>query len=459
MDRRRIAVVGAGITGLTAAWSLQNSGIEVILFERRDHAGGSIKTKQREDWLLEYGPNTLQIKSRKVERFLENLDLDSQIVEANPAASNRYIVKNGELLPVPNGPIDLLRTELFSLRGRLRLMIEPFIRKGRDPDETLDRFVSRRLGAEMLNYAIDPFVAGVYAGVPEELVVRHAFPRLYHLEQRYGSLIAGSLRKRWDEKRAENVKTRLISFPDGLSTLPDKLAKQLTNINLKADVNRVEQGSSGWEVSTSEETFRGFDAVLMNIPLYRVNEQLLDGGGELLDAVSLAGYPPLSVVHTGYRKEQVKHPLDGFGFLVPSIEEHQILGSLFNSTLFPGRAPEDHHLLTTFVGGTRQPDLAGLESESIQEMVVGEHRRLLGLSGEPVLFEHIYWPRSIPQYTRNYPKVVKAILNVESLNPGLYFGGNFRGGIALPDCIENGLVWAEMLKSESGETVDFLNQI
>jgi protoporphyrinogen/coproporphyrinogen III oxidase len=443
---KKIAVAGAGITGLTAAYVLQVAGADVTVFERKDHPGGSVRSVNQDGWLAEYGPNTLQLKSRSVYDFIHNLGLGDQVCEADPSSAKRFVLKGGRLVEIPGGILDAIRTPLFSNRAKIRLLGEPFIRRGFDENETLSSFVKRRLGPEFLDYAVDPFVSGIYAGDPSELSVRLAFPKLYNLEQSYGSLIAGAIRKQFNSKQ-DKFKTRLISFDKGLQQLPEKIAASLHNIHFNSDVSRIQPGSNGLELIANGIRYDHFDYVLANIPLYRVHEQLINGGGELQNCIRIASYPPLSVILTGYKRDQVKHPLDGFGFLVPSAENRNILGSLFNSSLFPGRAPSGHVLLTTFIGGSRQPEIAAKKTEELKKIVVREHQDLIGVSGEPVFFDHIYWPNSIPQYTTEYDRVLEVIQNIEKQNPGVHLIGNFRSGISLPDCIGYGLKIVDHLAS------------
>lgn len=432
-------MVGAGITGLTAAWTLQKNGFDVTVFEKKNQPGGSIRSVQSNGWLVEYGPNTLQLKTTRILDFIEELGLTSQLTVADPEASKRYIVKNGELQQVPAGLGDFLRTSIFSTNAKLQVIREPFVGRGKDPAESLASFVKRRLGREILENAVDPFVAGIYAGKPDNLSVRLAFPKLYNLEQQYGSLIAGAVRKRFGNKRNDVFETKLVSFDKGLQVLPETISGQLSDIKFETEVRKIEQDNNGFMLIAGGVRFDNFDRIFINIPLYRLNELMIDGGGAILESLNFASYPPLSVIATGYESSQVKHPLDGFGFLVPSTEKRKILGSLFNSSLFPCRAPEGHVLITTFLGGMRQPELASKDSGELKEIVSREHSELLGVSGSPKYFDHIYWPNSIPQYTVRYDEVLNAINHVEKKNPGVHLIGNFRGGISLPDCIENGL--------------------
>ncbi|MEX1062849.1 MAG: protoporphyrinogen oxidase [Balneolaceae bacterium] len=451
MNKKKIAVVGAGITGLTAARALQEKGHVVVLFERKKQAGGSVKSVSRDGWLTEYGPNTLQLKHRRLAEFIEQLGLQDQITEATPSSRTRYIAVGDSLKAIPTGFLDFFRSPILSPSGKLKLLREPFVPRGRNSRESLASFVERRLGREVLDYLVDPFVSGIYAGTPRRLSAKLAFPALYNLEQQYGSLFWGMGLNGWKGRRGKKFKARLVSFENGLQTLTEQLAAEINDIRLEADVTRIHKKEDGWEITANGVTYSSFHRVLTNIPLYRFSEQLIDGGGDLLDVMADAEYPPLSVIFTGYIRGQIGHPLDGFGFLVPEVEQRTILGSLFSSAMFPNRAPEGKALITTFVGGSRQPELASLDSERLREMVTGELKHFLGIKGEPVFFDHVYWPRAIPQYTRQYHKVTEAISDVEERNRGVYLSGNFRGGISIPACIENGLEWAEKISGSFGE--------
>ncbi len=443
MKNKEIAIVGAGITGLTAGWMLQKAGYHVTLFERRSWAGGAIRTDNSQGWLVEYGPNTMRLKSKRVQEFLNAAGLGKRIEKANPDAHKRFIVKNGTLQKVPVSVGDFIRTPLLSTSGKLKILKEPFIRREHKPDETLASFIRRRLGDEVLEYAVNPFIAGIYAGSPDRLSVKHAFPKLYQIEQESGSLTKGFIKRAVSGNKEDTIKTRLISFSNGLQELPDTLLKSIGKIHLDTEVERVQRNQEGWEIQAGGFRFGAFDKLILNIPLYHFSEQFINGGAGILDICQIAEYPPLSVVMTGYESSQVRHPLDGFGFLVPENENRQILGSLFNSTLFPGRAPKEKVLITSFVGGSRQPELAKLDSDRIKKLVTGELKDLLSIEGEPLFFDHVFWPNSIPQYTVQYERVYEAVEYLERQHSGLKIAGNFRGGIALPDCIANGLNLAE----------------
>lgn len=440
----RVGVVGAGITGLVAAWSLHRTGHEVVVYERHDRSGGSIRSDRVDGWLKEYGPNTLQVRSREVLDLLMELGLEEEIVEANPEASKRYILFEKEFQALPASIKEAWLSPLFGVETAWKIIQEPFRRAGNNPDETLSSFVRRRLGDEVLDRAIDPFVSGIYAGDPDLLSVRHAFPSLYELEKRWGSLILGSVLGKKSRKEKGRIPARLLSFRKGLGQLPERLSEPL-DIRYGQTVERVQRDGSGWRLVTGGAASEPFDRIILNVPFYHLSEQLLDGGGDLLGQASTLIYPPLSVLHTGFRREDVEHPLDGFGFLVPKREKRTLLGTLFSSTLFPDRAPEGCVLLTTFVGGVRDRERASETTERLLEHVMKEFQDLLGVRAAPVLVDHTYWPHAIPNYTTEYDRVLEAIDRVEERNPGVHLAGNVRGGISVPDCMEQGARLARVI--------------
>lgn len=437
----KIAIVGAGITGLTSAYLLKKRDFEVHLFEKKLQAGGAIRTETGNGWLTEFGPNTLLLKDDRLYQYLEELGLDKQITEANPQASKRYIVKDGVLQALPLTLKDALATPLLTPKGKLRLMAEPFIRKRKEgAEETVAQFVERRLGRELLDYGINPFIAGIYANRPENLSLRHAFPDMYQLEERYGSLILGAIAKKMKSGQKEKTPRKLVSFKNGLQALPDRLLSGLDSVSLNRKVKVLLKTTDGkWRVRHGKKEDGPFDHIILNVPVYQWEEGFFPGSDSVRQLMQQVHYPPLSVLHLGYRKEDVDHPLDGFGFLVPEIENRMVLGALFSSTLFEGRAPAGHHLLTVFIGGGRQPGVAPRNSERLIGMAEEELRDLIGLKGTHVFKEHVFWPKAIPGYPPGYQQTMEQFKELERENEGLHLAGNFWNGISVPNCIQNGM--------------------
>lgn len=438
---RRVAILGGGITGLTAAWHLRRAGLAPVVFEKSSRVGGAIGSVRSDGWLHELGPNSLLEGSADLASFIDEVGLGARRVYAAPAAKQRYIVRGGRLVAMPTSPLSFLGTRLFSARAKLALLGEPWRAPGRaDCEESVGSFVRRRLGREFLDYAINPFVGGVYAGDPERLSVPHAFPKLHALEQEHGSLIRGALKRR---NASGGPKGRIFSFPNGLAELPAALAASLgSDLRLRHAVRVVRHVGDSWEIDYdgAERGRETFAAVICALPADALASLVLENvpAARELGTLREIVHPPVASVFTGYKREDVRHPLDGFGLLVPEAERRMILGSLFSSTLFAGRAPEGYVGLTSFVGGTREPHLAGLSDDELVRIVQAELSRLVGVRGAPV-FTHVQkWPRAIPQYELGYGRFKDAIARVEAGAPGLFIGGNCRDGISLANCIAAG---------------------
>ncbi len=467
-EPRSVVVVGAGISGLVAAWELKRRGVPVTIFEAADRAGGAIGTSLADGFLAEHGPNSF-VSSAPVEALLSRLGLQGDVVEANPDANKRYIVRDGRLIPFPMTPPALLGTALLSLRAKLRVLLEPLVGGGpRDADESVAAFVRRRLGGEVLDYAVNPFIAGIFAGDPEMLSMAHAFPRVYELEREHGSLSKGLMRSRRASRRARREATtlpddrpsagategetpsaaRLISFRDGMQSLTDTLADALgSSLKLATPVRLLHRGEARWVVETGPDgavRARAVDAIVLAAPAHAVAAMELPAAlRRFALPIEQVEYPPVSALTLGFERAHVAHALDAFGVLVPAVEQRSVLGILFSSTLFPERAPAGHVALTVFVGGARQPALAGLPTDELVRLVRTDLRDLVGVRGEPVFAKHVYWSRGIPQYEVGYGRVKDAADATEAANPGLYLTGNYRHGVSVGDCIASGQLVAE----------------
>ena len=437
----RCAVVGAGITGLTAAFRLQQAGADVTVFEAGAAPGGSIRTHREGDWLVEDGPNTLLLRDCSCDALFTALGLAPLI--ANPAAKRRYLVRHGRPHALPSSPWGALWTPIFSLSGKLRVLLEPFIRTNRDnPDETLESFARRRVGQEFLDYAVNPFVGGVYACAPGDLCVRHALPRLWRLEQNHGSLVRGTIALlRAKRRTGDRSKPRLVSFAGGLQDLTDALTRSLARpLSRFTTITSVERAPAGpWILhgQRAGETFSGsFDRVLFATNAEAMAKLNVDGS-QPLPALGQLPYSAVTSVALGYARAQVEHPLDGFGMLIPQREGRHILGTLFSTTLFPHRAPEGRVLLTTFVGG-RQPEMASLPDAELLARVRADLADLIGARGEPEFVRIARWPRAIPRYGASMGPLRAQMDLFEHAHPGLFLAGAFRDGVSLPDCLAAG---------------------
>ena len=453
-----VVVIGAGISGLASAWWLQRGGRKVTVIEAASRAGGTIGTIRESGYLIEIGPNSTLETSPLIGQLLDETGITQRRIYANPAAKNRFILRGGALLPLPMSPPAFLGTKLFSGRAKLGLLREPFVgRSPGDSQESVAQFVRRRLGEEFLDYAINPFVAGVYAGDPELLSVRGAFPRLFEIEQRYGSLIRGQILGARERKRSGDTSKQsapMLSFADGMQTLTDAVAARLADLRLDTRAIALSQtGNSGWEikaVSGQEEISLSSRSVLIATPASTAAQLLKPLAGGASSAMEQIPYPPVASVATAHARADVTHALDGFGFLVPKKEQRRVLGTIFSSTLFDNRCPQGMVLLTTFVGGMRQPDLARQDESAISALVREELESLLGVRSAPQRIWVNRWERAIPQYTQGHLDRISAIDEAERALPGLFLCANYRGGISVADCIKSSRAAADRIARHLG---------
>jgi oxygen-dependent protoporphyrinogen oxidase len=438
-------VVGAGAAGLAAAYRLARLGHDVTVYEASDRPGGSVRTERRDGFLAEHGPNTMQAPTEAVAHLFRELGLAERQVESGPVARTRYIVRAGRPQALPLSPPAVLTSSFFSPRARLALLTEPLAAAPPPGDESVAAFVRRRFGAEFLDYGADPFVGGVYAGDPEALSIRHALPKLHALEREHGSVLLGALkagRRRGGSGRA----TGLISFRDGMEELVGRLARALGNrVRLGHPVLGVRRAERGWITETAGGG-QAHDAVVLAAPAHVLAAlPLAAASGERLRELATIPHPGVAVLILGFRRDQVTHPLDGFGVLAPAVERRRILGALFSSSLFPNRAPEGYVTLTVFAGGVRQPDMFALDSAALEDAVLAELADLLGVSGTPTFRTLARWPRAIPQYVLGYDRFLEALGAIEAANPALRFAGSYRAGVSLGDTLRSGLDAADAL--------------
>ncbi|MEM9160726.1 MAG: protoporphyrinogen oxidase [Verrucomicrobiota bacterium] len=464
-------ILGGGISGLTAGYLLQQKGLDVSIIEARSHPGGPITTYRENGYLHENGPNSLLLTDPWVETFITELGLDDQLLHSDPNAAKRFIVRNGRPIPAPASPFQAVTTPLFSLKAKLGFLSEPFRKKLAPPEsdtESVASFVKRRMGPEFLDYAIDPFVSGIYAGDPKELILKHAFPLMYGFEQDGGSILKGALRyKKKRKAEGTSYKKESITFRDGLEILPQTIARKLGNrLWLNSSVVAINRNDKGWQVTwkqsdgvpRSEATtlkraqasltnFEGFAKhLIVCLPSHAIKKIAWQTDiAEQLQATPDLPYPAVHSLALGYKKEQIKHLLDGFGMLIPSKEKRNILGALFSSSLYNQRAPDEHHLLTVMIGGRRRPELAHKTENELIDLAQKDLADLIGLTGDPTFSHLTSWPQAIPQYTAAFTDWSKTLRGLEEDCPNLHFGGHSIDGIALGASILSGKKLAESL--------------
>ncbi len=440
----RVAVIGGGISGLGVAYSLARAGVPFRLIEADPTVGGMIRSERVDGFLIEHGPNSALNASVDVEAVLTELGLLPQRVFAAPASRKRYIVKSNQLVALPMGLIEFLRTPLWSGRAKARLLREPFAAPPPGGEESIASFVTRRLGAEFLEYAVDPFVSGVYAGDPERLSVQATFPKLAALERDHGGLIRGAIAGVGKPRRTRPTHRGIYSFRGGLGQLPSAIGARLgESLWCDARVTALTRHGEGFRLDIERPhgaTTLDADRVVIATPADVAAALVRPFEPGLAEELAAVEYAPVAVVATAFARAAVSHPLDGFGCLVPRLERRTLLGSLWNSSLFPGRAPEGAVLLSNFVGGTRHVDLVDCSDDELTGMVVEDLARLLGVNGKPMWTRVIRYRRAIPQYVIGHAARVSRIEDATARLPGVSLVGNYLRGVAVGDCLERGLV-------------------
>jgi oxygen-dependent protoporphyrinogen oxidase len=339
----------------------------------------------------------------------------------------------------------------FTTSGKVRLLREPFIRAGSNADETLYDFVARRFGSEIADYALDPFVSGIYAGDPRRLSIKHAFPRLYDLEQRFGSVILGAIFGKKDrDLSAPKGFPRSFTLLNGVGSLISRLEEELGQaVRLNSPVLELQRKKDGYAVTLAKGS-EAFDAVIVSTPSFAASDLVRELDPALAGALASVTYPPIAVVYTTFASEHARKAPQGFGVLVPGREKRQILGSLFNSSVFEGRAPAGYHLFTTFIGGSRNAELCKSSDDDLTRIAAEELKALLNIEGDASFSAVKKWDRSIPQYNVGYDQVVNAIDAFCADNPGMYFCSNFYKGISVGDCVRNGAMTAAKILEFQG---------
>lgn len=438
-----VVILGAGITALTTAHHLKKRGIDFCILDKGTRVGGVINSVTENGFTYEEGPNSGVIANVEVLRLFEDLKEDCEPEEANENVKKRYILKDGKWEAIPSGLMAAIKTPLFTFKDKFRILGEPFRPAGKIPNETLAGMVKRRLGQSFLDYAIDPFILGVYAGDPNRLITRFALPKLYNLEQKYGSFIGGSIKKKLEQKTEEEkrVTRGVFSVEGGLSSLIDALKNRIGDENILLEISNLSVRSVDQHFLVSFVNKDGVvvelatKKVISTIGAYQLDKVLPFIEPEMLSKITSLYYAPVIEVILGFNHWKGMK-LDAFGGLIPFKEKRDILGILFMSALFKNRAPKEGALFSIFMGGVRHPELCELIDYKVEEVIKNEICTLMKLDEfKPELFKIIHHHFAIPQYEADSEDRLKAVDDVERKFPGLIIGGNLRNGIGMADRI------------------------
>lgn len=498
---KRVVIIGGGISGLAAAHRLRErdsdaNAVHLTLLEAKPNVGGIVQTEERDGFLLERGPDSFICEKPQALRLANSLGLQSHLIETNTNYRRSFIVRKGRLLPVPEGfqlmaPSrfwPFVTSNIFSWPGKARMALDLVLprsrRNGNAPgeteDESLANFVRRRLGSEALERMAQPMIGGIYTADPEKLSLRATMPRFLEMEREHRSLIRalriqGKMSRSAQAERRRNTASGIsgaryslfLSFDRGMQLLMDKLAERISQQTAGAGGRSAGQGQtqpvdkraqeviqlntrveslrlirsaerSRWQIITDRGKEITADAICLALPAYASAKLLRSIDALLADELHGISYASSATLSLAYKREDVSHPLDGFGFVVPFLENRSLIACTFSSVKFSGRAPEGHVLLRAFIGGALQPELLELDEEKLTARIRDDLRELMGIEAAPLFSVLSRWEGSMPQYDVGHLNRVRRINQRVAQLPGLALAGNAYGGPGLPDCIRSG---------------------
>ncbi|PMP71936.1 MAG: protoporphyrinogen oxidase [Thermodesulfovibrio aggregans] len=447
MGKAEVVIVGGGISGLSLAYFLlkRNPQLDIKIIEAEKRAGGKIVTENVSGFLCEGGVNGFLNNKPSTICLAKQLGIEP--LKGSEDSKVRYILINGRLVKVFQNPVKFFLSPLLSFSGKLRMIGEYFIPPLKEEiDETVESFVSRRVGREFYEKLIDAMSTGIYAGDPSRMSMKSCFPKVYYLEKKYGGLIKGLLALKKEKKDVKaQPEAVLMSFKGGMSDLINALEIKLSSKIIKAKkVVNISKNNSFYTVYFNDGQIDA-EKVIFACPAYESAEILKELDREISDILKTIPYPPLSVVAFGFKKQQIGFGTSLYGFLIPYREKRKILGTLFDSSIFPNRAPDGYVLLRSMIGGRRSPELAMLNDEKLIDTALTELRDILQIKGEPYFIKIFRWQKAIPQYELGHEEKLMKIEQRLQKFPGLYLTGNAYRGVSVNDCIENSLKLSETI--------------
>jgi oxygen-dependent protoporphyrinogen oxidase len=432
-----VGIIGAGISGLSTAYFLQKQAVPYVVLESAAKAGGYLQSQQKGAYTLDIGANSLLCDQALLD-FLVAIGVGDKITESNAVSKNRFILKNGSYKALPTSPLALLWSNYFSWQAKKSIWRELSNKSKSIDNETISQFFERRFCKEIVDYAVNPFVMGIYAGNPAELLIKETFPTLVQYEKEYGSIIKGFIKNKVGGRK------KVISLKGGMQQIPLTLSQQ-TNVQYDTQVIDIEKDSNQeWRVKTNKGDFL-FSKLVITSPTFQTANFIENYAPDFAAALRQVYYPPMAAVHIAYKKANFSHPLNGFGGLHPTQEGKFTAGVIWSSAVFTDKCPADEVLLTVFVGGTLGAEKFQLTDEEILNKVHTELSSLYGIAGQPVFEQVSRWQQAIPQYDQKVLPLHAFIQKLET--EGIYIAANWYKGVSLPDCIAKAKAIATHLAS------------
>jgi oxygen-dependent protoporphyrinogen oxidase len=449
----RVVVVGGGISGLSTAFNIQEKArdkgidVDITLIEASEKLGGKVQTMREKGYTIEVGANGFLDNKPSTLKLVDALGINDLLQPSNDVARKRFIYSDGKLKQLPESPIAFLKSDLLSLKGKMRVAMEIFTKpKPEGEEETIAEFARRHMGQEAVNKLIAPMVSGVFGGDAEKLSMESCFPLLLEVEKEgNGSLIRGMI-KRMKQAKKTGIKMkatagpggRLTSFKGGIQTLIDTLAEKIEGDIIKGKrvekISRIDDKKPKYIAELEGNDALEADIIITATPAYTTSKMIKELDPEISQKLLEIPYVPISVVALGYNRKELNHPLDGFGFLVARNEKRKIIGCLWTSSIFPGRAPEGKYLFRIMIGGAMQPELALLSKDQLINIAKGELMEIMGIDAEPIFAKVFRHEKGIPQYTLGHKKRLEIIEKRLNKHPGLFMTGNAFRGVGINYC-------------------------
>lgn len=446
-----VIIIGAGLTGLSMAFFLKQKGLNPLVLEKKDRVGGAIQSHYENGFVYEEGPNTGVIGNPEIAELFEQLGIEPEV--ANQDAEKRLILKNNQWHPLPCGAVDFFKTPLFRFSDKVKIMFEPFAKKGTDPDESVASLAARRIGQSFVDYAVNPFISGIYAGDPDKLITRYALPKLYQLEQKYGSFIGGAIKKSREPKtdRDKKATRKVFSCERGFSTLIEALADKIgkEHIICSAHDIQVSKSDDRYEVSYIKDGkpfVLNIQKVISTVGAHALPAIFPFLPESYMNDITDLDYAKVIQVAVGVERKIINDSYISFGGLIPQKENRRMLGILLPSFCFDDRAPDGYATLAIYLGGTRHPEYIDFSDEEIEVLVKQELHDLMQIPSSAICFMKIFRHEyAIPQYEKSSGRRFETIKKIEDENKGLIIAGNLRDGIGIADRIKQAYMISESI--------------
>jgi protoporphyrinogen/coproporphyrinogen III oxidase len=438
-----VVIIGAGISGLACAHFLRKRGVTVRVLEASDRPGGLIHSVEQNGFHFELGPQSF-LSSDPLPQLIHDLGIEDEVLTADPRAP-RYILRGGKLVQAPMSPFSMIGTPLFGARTKWRLATE-ILRRAHPPkdEESVASFIRRKFGDDLLDSLVGPMVSGIFAGDPERLSLRSAFPEVECLEREHGSVLRGMLKSRLNKKGKSAPRRSLCSFRDGMETLPRALARSLgPALSYNAPAGSLRRAKSDDHAAFEIQFTAGAAAesvstraVVLATTCDVAARLLGDLDASFVNVLAAIEYAPVAIVSAGYARTAIATPTEGFGFLVPRTEGLRMLGTVWNSSIFPGRAPEGHVAMATFAGGATDPEICDWPDSKIADHICGELAGVMQINALPVEVRVQRYARALPQYNLGHAASLGRLAMLIASQPGLFVAGNFWAGPSIGACVQ-----------------------